>query len=146
MKRINLIIVFAVLFMFASCGKKDQKKVEDTAKSITEQVKDKAVEVADEAKEVVGSVASTLEGVPSFENKEVQAFVEKYNKVMDDYVEAIKEKSTTKVQSLITEVGQLGGEVNKYAEMLNGEDLEKFNKFIKSKVEAVQAVAKAAMK
>lgn len=145
MKKINLMIVLASLLIFASCGKKDQQKAEDTAKSITEQVENTAKEVTDGAKEVVGDVENALKGLPTFENKDVQAFVEKYNKVVNDYVGAIKDKNASKVQSLITEVSKLGGEADKYAKMLKGEELNKFNAFIKAKVDAVQAVAKSAI-
>lgn len=133
MKKTIFMLSAVALLAFASC-KKDKK--DSTKEETKTEVK------AEEPKKEEAPKQEASNGVPKFDNAEVQAYIDAYEKYMADYTAIVESKDMTKMSELATKAQDLATKGQEAMGKLTGDDAKKLSDYMTKKAKDAQELAK----
>lgn len=109
--------------------------------SCKKEVKEEVIEEVIEEVEVIEKVEESTSTAPSFDNKDVQAYVDSYESYITSYTKAVESKDMT----LMADLGKKGQELATMSQTamknLKGDDLAKFTTYMTESSKKLQALA-----
>lgn len=76
--------------------------------------------------------------IPKFQSETANAFVKKYSKYIDDYIDASSNNNIAKIDRVSRMTPQITREANEIIKEISGFELQKFNEFMAKKSEELQ--------
>lgn len=134
MRKTVLTLSLVTLIAFTSC--KGDKKEEVKEETKTE------VKAEEPKKEEAPAQEETSSDVPKFDNADVQAYVDAYEKYMADYAAIVESKDMTKMAELGTKAQDLATKGQEAMKKLSGDDVKKLTDYMTKKGQEVQELAK----
>ncbi|EZH74472.1 hypothetical protein ATO12_11935 [Aquimarina atlantica] len=133
----------ALVFLTVISCKDAANKAEEAADTAGEAVEEVAEKVEEAAEEVAEKVEEAVDGVPSFDNAEVQDYVNKYEEYMAAYKKAAESKDMTAFAELGQQGQALGTAAQEIAGKLSGDDAKKWTDYMTASAAKMQEYAKA---
>ncbi len=127
------------MFLTVISCKDAANKAEEAVDTAEEAVE----EVAEKVEEVAEKVESAVDGVPSFDNKKVQDYVNKYEEYMAAYKKAAESKDMTAFAALGKQGSALGTAAQGIAGELSGDDVKKWSDYMTASSNKMAEYAKA---
>ncbi len=139
MKKVIVILLGLALMVF-SC--KNEKKSETTNENeTTTEVTDNDVSDEDTANSGENTEENSDQvAVPTFENAEIQEYVNSYQEYVNTYKEAFESKDMTKVQEMTAKGQELAQGVSAFAD-ISAEDSKKLQDYMTAKTKEMQEIA-----
>lgn len=133
----------ALVFLTVISCKDAANKAEEAADTAEEAVEEVAEKVEEAAEEVAEAVETAVDGVPNFDNADVQKYVEKYEAYMAEYAKIVESKDMTAFAGLAQKGSDLGKEAGDIAGKLSGDDAKKWTDYMTASSEKMQKLAQA---
>ena len=154
-KKIALLAMFVLMTtLVVGCGTDKEETDLDTTTEVTVDVEGTDEEVVVDEVDMDIDAEITVEPLDestdsedmdvdamTFEDADVQAFVDSYEEYMNDYKDAIESKDMQAFSDLSTQGQDLAVQAQAAAGKLEGSDLEKFNAYITKKTEEATELA-----
>jgi PBP1b-binding outer membrane lipoprotein LpoB len=133
MKLIKGLLAIALVSLIAvSCKEAKEEKVEDS-KATTE-------EVATDDKTDVATTEESTSDTPSFDNADVQAYVDSYESYIEEYAKVAESKDMSKMADLGNKGAELGKKAQDAMKNLTGDDAKKLTEYMTAKSKEIQAL------
>lgn len=133
MRKTVLTLSLVTLIAFTSCKGDKKEEVKEETKT---EVK------AEEPKKEEAPKEEASSDVPKFDNADVQAYVDAYEKYMADYKAIVENKDMTKMAELGTKAQDLATKGQEAMKKLSGDDVKKLTDYMTKKSTEAQELAK----
>lgn len=133
MKKTVLILSAIAMVTFTSCGKEKAEEAVTATENAVE-------ETAEAVEETVDEATAAVTGVPSFDNAELQDYVNTYESYFEDYKEAMESMDMTKVQELNTKGQELVQKSQSFTD-ISTDDAKKLSEYMEVKAKEMQDIA-----
>ncbi len=136
----------ALMFLTVISCKEATDKAKDAADNVEEIADEAADKVEEAAEEVAEAVETATDGVPSFDNEEVQKYVNKYEEYVAAYKKAAESKDMTAFAALGKQGQDLANDAQAIAGKLSGEDAQKWTEYMTASSQKMAKYAEALTK
>ncbi|TMM53733.1 hypothetical protein FEE95_17700 [Maribacter algarum] len=133
MKKVFLTCAVIAALVILSC--KDKSTTSSDSETRTET----------SSKETTTETSSSENGVPSFGDADVQAYVESYESYLEDYKKAVESKDMAAFPNLATKGQDLATKAQEVSGKVSGADAEKLTAYMMKKAEELQELSKKMM-
>jgi hypothetical protein len=158
-KNVFQILAIIALVMGVSCKDANKAKengveamvevaeeIEETTDAVAKEVSKAGEAAADKIEETADNVKEEAEklvdGLPTFESKEVMAYVKSYESYMADYKKVLEDKNMTAMASLTKKGNELSKKASELTKDLNAEDAAKLSDYLAKKAGELQEMLK----
>lgn len=140
MKKTILSLLSLGIILFTTSCKDEAKSDSSSTEEKTEVVEKKEESDKSEPKKETSS-----SDVPSFDNEQVQEYVNAYDEYMNEYKKAAENKDMAALGSLGEKGQALGQKTQEVMGNLSGDDVQKFNDYMQKKSAELQELTKKMM-
>ncbi|MEW7277267.1 hypothetical protein ABW636_01565 [Aquimarina sp. 2201CG1-2-11] len=133
----------ALMFLSVISCKQAADKTQEAADAAQEVVEETADKAQETVQEVAEKVESAVDGIPTFSDKAITEYVQKYEAYIAEYTKIVESKDMTAFASLSQKGQELAAQAQEISGKLTGEDAQKWTEYMTASSKKMQELAQS---